>query len=76
MKNMLLSIIDKILLRKRSIIETVHEQLKNISNIEHSRHRNPANFLINLLGGLVAYAIKPKKPSISGINRKNLRIVN
>ena len=72
MKNKLIPIIDKILLRKRSIIETVNDQLKNISNIEHSRHRSPANFVINLLCSLISYAIKPKKPCITGINRKNL----
>jgi len=53
------------MLRKRSVIETVNDQLKNISEIEHSRHRSPANFLINLLGGLIAYMLKPAKPSIS-----------
>jgi hypothetical protein len=72
MKNKLLPIIDKILLRKRSIIETVNDQLKNISDIEHSRHRSPNNFVINMLGGLIAYAVKPKKPQLSGINRELL----
>jgi len=65
MKNRLLCMEDKLLLRKRSIIETVNDQLKNISEIEHSRHRSPANFLINLLAGLSAYMLKPVKPSIS-----------
>ena len=64
MKQKLLPIMDKILLRKRSVIETVNDQLKNISQIEHSRHRSPANFLINLLPGLVAYTRQPKKPSL------------
>ena len=68
--------VDKILLRKRSIIETVNDQLKNISNIEHSRHRSPKNFLINLLCALIAYAIKPKKPCITGINRENLIVIS
>lgn len=72
MKNKLLPMIDKILLRKRSIIETVNDQLKNISDIEHSRHRSPVNFIINLLCALIAYAIKPIKPQISGINRELL----
>lgn len=76
MQNKLLPMLDKILLRKRSIIETVNDQLKNISNIEHSRHRSPKNFLINLLCGLIAYAIKPKKPCITGINRKNLIVIS
>ncbi len=56
---------DKVLLRKRSIIETVNDQLKNISQIEHTRHRSAANFLINLLAGLSAYTHQPKKPCIN-----------
>jgi len=76
MKNRLLFTVDKILLRKRSIIETVNDQLKNISDIEHSRHRSCKNFIINLLGALIAYAIKPKKPCITGINRENLAMIN
>ena len=55
---------DLILLRKRAIIESINDQLKNISQIEHSRHRSPANFLVNLLAGLIAYSLQPKKPSI------------
>jgi hypothetical protein len=46
-------------------IETINDQLKNISQIEHSRHRSPRHFLINLLSGLIAYQFKEKKPSIS-----------
>ena len=65
MKNKLLALKDKILLRKRSIIETVNDQLKNISQIEHSRHRSVHNFIINLLSGLIAYALQPKKPRIT-----------
>lgn len=67
MKNKLLTMTDKILLRKRSIIETINDQLKNISDIEHSRHRSVGNFLINILCGLIAYTHQPKKPSISGM---------
>ncbi len=44
--------LDKQLLRKRAIVESVIEQLKHISQIEHSRHRSPANFVVNLLLGL------------------------
>lgn len=54
---------DKILLRKRCI-ETVHDQLKNISHIEHSRHRNALNFAVNLSAALIAYQSQPKKPSL------------
>ena len=64
MKQKLVKIIDKILLRKRSLIETVNDQLKNISQIEHSRHRSVWNFLVNLLAGLIAYTYLPKKPSL------------
>jgi hypothetical protein len=64
MKNRLLALQDKILLRKHSIIETINDQLKNISRIEHSRHRSFANFLVNLLAGLIAYCFREKKPSL------------
>ncbi len=64
MKNKLMVMSDKLLLRKRSIIETINDQLKNISQIEHSRHRSPMNFLVNLVSGLIAYTHQPKKPSL------------
>lgn len=64
MKNRLLPLADKILLRKRAIIETVFDQLKNISQIEHTRHRSVNNFVVNLLCGLIAYCHQPKKPSL------------
>lgn len=72
MKNKVLPIIDKILLRKRSIIETVNDQLKNISQIEHSRHRSVFNFIVNILCGLIAYCHQPKKPRISSLNEQLL----
>ena len=65
MKEKLMSLKDKALLRKRSLIETVNDQLKNISQIEHSRHRSVSNFLVNLLSGLVAYSHQEKKPSLN-----------
>jgi len=65
MKNRLVSMFDKIMLRKRAIIESVVDQLKNISQIEHSRHRSVANYFVNLLAGLVAYTFREKKPSLS-----------
>jgi hypothetical protein len=65
MKNKLLPLLDKLLLRKRSIVETVNDQLKNISQIEHSRHRSPFNFFVNLIAGLVAYTFREKKPSLN-----------
>ena len=65
MKNKLMLMTDKLLLRKRSIIETIYDQLKNISQIEHPRHRSLTGFMLNLLAGLVAYSHQPKKPSIN-----------
>lgn len=64
MKNRLLTLWDKFLLRKRAVIESVNDQLKNISQIEHSRHRSVWNFLANILAALIAYMLQPKKPSI------------
>ena len=68
MKNKLMPLTDKLLLRKRSIIETINDQLKNISQIEHTRHRSPTNFWLNLFAGLIAYTRQPKKPSIQPPN--------
>lgn len=64
MKNSLMTMRDKILLRKRSVIETINDQLKNIGQVEHSRHRSFANFITNLVAGLIAYSFQDKKPSI------------
>jgi hypothetical protein len=64
-KNVLpMPLMDRILLRKRAIVESVIDQLKNISQIEHSRHRSVTSFLVNLLCGLIAYSRQPKKPSL------------
>lgn len=65
MKEKLMTLKDKILLRKRSLIETVNDQLKNISQIEHTRHRSIGNFLVNMLGGIAAYCLQAKKPSLN-----------
>ena len=65
MKQRLMPLNDRLMLRKRSIIETIIDQLKNISQIEHSRHRSPVNCFVNILGGLIAYCHQPKKPSIA-----------
>ena len=59
---------------KRAIIESINDQLKNISQIEHSRHRSPVNFLVNLLAGLIAYSLQPKKPSIRLDNHSLLHL--
>jgi len=65
MKNRFVTMDEKLLLRKRAIIETINDQLKNVSNIEHTRHRSLWNFLGNLASGLIAYCWKEKKPSLN-----------
>jgi hypothetical protein len=64
MKNKLMPIFEKILLRKRSIIETVFDILKYHFELEHTRHRSIWNALVHLLSTLVAYCLKPTKPTI------------
>ena len=64
MKNSLMSVSDKVLLRKRAIIESVNDELKNMAQIEHSRHRSFHNFVNNLMAGLAAYCFFPKKPML------------
>lgn len=75
MKNRLLSMFDKIMLRKWAIIESVTDQLKNISQIEHSRHRSVANCFVNLLAGLIAYTWREKKPSLNIRVTEQLQLV-
>ena len=64
MKAKVMSAFDRAMLSKRYIIETINDQLKNISQIEHSRHRSSTGFMLNVLSGLVAYCLKKKKPQI------------
>lgn len=64
MKGALMSVSDKLLLRKRAIIETVNDELKNIAQVEHSRHWSFENFIVNMLGAIAAYCVFPKKPCI------------
>lgn len=63
-KKGLMEFSDRLLLRKRAIIESVNDFLKNICQIEHSRHRSCRNFVVNLVSGLAAYSFIPKKPSL------------
>lgn len=65
MKNALMHIYDKIMLRKRAVIESVNDILKNQCQIEHTRHRSFDNFVTNLISGLIAYAFYPTKPNIN-----------
>ena len=65
MKNQLLPLADKRLLRQRALIETINDPLKNISQSEHPRHRSVINGMVNLLAGWVAYTYQPHKPSLN-----------
>jgi len=64
MRQQLLDLGDKLLLRKRVLIETINDQLKNVCQIAYTRHRSPFNFVVHLLAGLVAYCHQPKRPSL------------
>jgi transposase len=63
-KNKLMPLFDKLLLRQRALIECVNDQWKNISQIEHTRHRSPVNGIINMIAAVVAYTFQPKKPAL------------
>jgi len=76
MKNTLMPLMDKLLLRKRAIIETINDELKNIYDLEHSRHRSPVNAMVNWICALIAYSFRDKKPSIRNeVEIKNLLLV-
>lgn len=64
MKGQIMSVSDKVLLRKRALIETINDELKNMAQIEHTRHRSVVGFTVNLMAGLAAYSFFPKKPMI------------
>lgn len=64
MKTLTHSLFDQAVLRQRSLIETVFDELKNLCQIEHTRHRSPINFGVNLLAGIVAYCLMPNKPRL------------
>lgn len=75
MANRLLLLHEKVILRRRALVETVFDQLKHLMQIEHTRHRSPTNFAVNLLAGLVAYCHQPIKPSIYRDGRRQLMTV-
>jgi hypothetical protein len=76
MKKKALSNEEKLLLRKRSVIETVNDELKNICQVEHTRHRSISGFLLNIMGAIAAYSFFPKKPSIKNdIQEKNPKLI-
>jgi hypothetical protein len=63
-KNQFMHLSDKLLLPKRAIIESIIDQLNNISQIKHTRHRSPTNFVVHLIAGLIAYSHQDKKPGL------------
>ena len=75
MQNKLLPLADKLLLRQRALIETINDPLKNISQIEPTRHRSMINWMVNLLAGLVAYTHQPQKPSLN-LSQNQLKLLN
>ena len=64
MKNKFVPLFDRLRLRKRAIIETVNDQLKNISEVEHRRHRSVWNFYGNIVAGLIGYSYQDRKPNL------------
>jgi hypothetical protein len=77
MKSKALSNEEKILLRKRSVIETVNDELKNICQIEHTRHRSISGFLLNIISAIAAYSFFPKKPSIKmNVQETNPKLIH
>jgi len=65
MKNKLVQLYDRILLRKRSVIETINDELKNVAQLVHSRHQSAMNFAMNALSAIAAYCFFDKKPAIN-----------
>jgi hypothetical protein len=76
MKNALMPLLDKLLLRKRALIESINDQLKNISQLEHTRHRSPINAMVNWISALVAYSYQEKKPSINFATNERTIVVS
>ena len=74
MKPQLLPLWDKLMLRKRSLIETVNDQLKKISQIEHTRHRSADNWMVNLVSGLISYTWQDKKPSLQFTDEEKVQL--
>lgn len=76
MKNKLLSLFDKIMLRKRALIESVNNQLKNVFQLEHSRHRSSVNGFVNMIAAVVAYTHHPNKASLGLSDQEIIMIRN
>jgi hypothetical protein len=75
MKNKLMNLIDKVLLRSRGVIESVNNKLKADCQIEHHRHRSPWNFMVNLVSGIVAYAYDTCKPIVQLTRREKKLLI-
>ena len=71
MKKKLMRLHDKLLSRKRSIIENVNDQLKNVSQIEHSRHRSPVNFYPLWIDSVLSQTKKTQSSSRMAFTEKN-----
>ena len=65
MKQKLMPLYDKIMLRKRSVIESVNDMLKNVAQIVHTRHRSLHNFIMNILAAMGAYCFFSTKPHVN-----------
>ena len=74
MHNKLMPLADKLLLRKRAIIETINDQIKNIQQVEHTRHRSLVNAMVNVLAALVAYTHQSSKPSLN-LSKNELKLL-
>jgi hypothetical protein len=75
MKNKLMTIYDKLLLKGRGVVDSVIGQLKEGCQIEHTRHRSPINFVLNLMGGLAAYSLRSRKPSLD-VSKKDVKCLS
>ncbi len=75
MKERKLNSAERYLLSKRGMIESVIDQLKAICHVQHTRHRSIFNYMANLLGGLMAYVFKPKKPSVGFGELNNIKLL-
>jgi transposase len=76
MKQQALPLVDQIMLRKRALIESVYDFLKNTCQIQHTRHRSKQNWLVNLIAGLIAYSFLPKKPQLKFFHPFNQLLIS
>ena len=67
MKNHLMPLMDKLLLRKRFIIETLFHKLKSHMGLEHTRHRSPSNALVHIFSCLAAYTLAQPKVNMGPV---------